>query len=389
MRLFTLIGITLVSLILLSCGMKALPAEKYPSSVKPAAPEAQSQVKKPWEVEWERMLGEARKEGKLILYCTKSPGDMQIIADGFKKATGLTVEKVAGRGGEIATKLLAERRASLYLADAYVGGTTTLLTQLKPGGALSPVMPYLFMPEVLDTQLWYKDVLPFMDKEKMILQTKYTPGGDILDIVFNTGLINKEELLSWHDLLKPKLKGKMVLHDPTTAGKGGKFINKAINVFGLDWDYMRALAKQQPFITRDERLMIEWVARGKYLLGINPRSEIYEQFKAAGSPLDDTLFKESRDILGGGNDNLALINRPPHPNAAKLFANWYLGKEGQTLMMRAYGYQSAREDISTDYLPPHRIRRPNVEYLVETEEFVLQEAKMRPIIEEIFGPLIK
>lgn len=337
---------------------------------------------------WGQTLSLARKEGRLVLYTTVQPEVRQVIADAFEKLSDVKVEIVTGRGGEISTRLLNERRAGLYLADAYVGGTTTLLSQVKPGGALSPIMPYLFLPEVTDPKLWYKGELPFMDKEKSIIQTRYTPGGDMMNVAFDPKSVRKEELMSFHDLLKPKLKGKMNLQDPTTAGKGGKFIVKALTVYKLDWDYMKALAKQEPVITRDERVMIEWVVKGKHMIAINPHNEQYDIFKNAGAVLDYGIFKETRDILGGGSYNLAIMDSPAHPGAVKLFANWFLSKEGQTLISRAAGTQSAREDTPVDHLPDYQVRKPGVDYFIETEEFVLQEDKFRAQTMEIFGPLL-
>lgn len=342
-----------------------------------------------WEQKWASLIKMAQKEGRLVLYTTVQPEVRQVMAESFEKKSEVKVEIITGRGGEISTRILNERRAGLFLADTYVGGTTTLLTQLKPAGAIAPVMPLLFLPEVTDEKLWYKGTLPFMDREKMILQTRYTPGGDMMNVAFDPKLVKKDELASWQDLLNPKFKGKMNLQDPTTAGKGGKFINKALNFYGLNWDYLRALARQEPVITRDERLMIEWIVKGKHIIAINPHNEQYDIFKKAGGELDFSIFKESRDILGGGSYNLAMIDRPVHPASAKLFANWFLSKEGQSIISRAAGIQSAREDTPVDYLPDYQRRKPGTEYFIETEEFVVNEEKLRPMILEVFGPLIK
>lgn len=342
-----------------------------------------------WQMEWDRSLEEARKEGKLLLYTTIQPEVRKVIAENFEKISGVKVDIITGRGGEIAAKLLGERRAGLYLADVYAGGTTTLVTQLKPAGALTPVMPKLFLPDVIDTSLWYKGVLPFFDKDKLILQTRYTPGGAMMDVAFNPGLIKKEELVSWFDLLNPKLKGKMNMYDPTTAGKGGDLVVKAMKVYGLGLEYLKSLAKQEPVVIRDHRLQIEWVVQLEHIITINPHNEQYEIFKQAGAQLDSTIFKETKDMLGGGSYNFAMIDKPPHPQAARLFANWFLSKEGQSIISRAAGIQSAREDTPTDYLSERLKRKPGVEYAIETEEMILEEDSFYPLAVEIFGPLMK
>lgn len=381
------LSLTLLLAFIFSC-TQTTPATKESN----ALPEKETSPGKPTSQgsEWDRILPKAKKEGKVILYSTTQPAVRDALSQGFLNRTGITLDIVAGRGGELSAKLLSERRAGLYMADFYLGGTSTLFTVLKPASALRPVSTELFLPEVLDTRLWYKGVLPFMDKEKMIMQTRMMPGGSQMDAAFNLNFVKKEELVSWYDLLQPKFKGKMTLQDPTSAGKGGNLVGQAITHYGLDWDYMRALAKQEPFITREQRLMIEWVARGKYIVAVNPDHDTFNEFKRAGvTDLESTIFKESRDILGGGSSGVALIANPPHPQGAKLFVNWFLSKEGQTIFARSYNAQSAREDVPTDHLKEFQIRKPNVEYIIEDEQFVFQEAKNRPLALEIFGPLIK
>lgn len=377
-----------ISLSFAACASQNLASEQVNTQTKSQF-FSEKAVKAEWKLEWEQIMAEARKEGRPILYTTAQAEVRQAISDGFKKSTGIELEIITGRGQEITAKLLSERRAGLYLADIYIGGTTTLVSQIKPAGILRPIMQELFLPEVLDTKLWYKGALPFLDKDKLILVTRMMPGGSQADVAFNPKLVNRAELASWYDLLKPKFKGKMNMQDPTTAGKGGKFVNKALTYYGLDWAFFRDLAKQEPFVTRDERLMIDWVARGKHLLAISPDSSITHEFQKAGADVDYVIFKETKDILGGASSGVALIANPPHPIGAKLLLNWFLSKEGQTVFARSYALQSAREDTPTDHLPDFQIRKPGVEYPVETEEFLLQEPKLRPIIIEIFGPLLK
>lgn len=386
-RVYLSASFVLFSLILvLSCssapsvpaGSQNAPSQVSPTSEKPAVAG-----------EWDKTTALARKEGKLVIYTTTQVEVRQSLSDAFKKRTGVEVEILAGRGAEIAAKVLTERRAGLYLVDFYLGGTTTILSSFKPAGILKTIMPELFLPEVLDTKLWYKGTLPFMDKEQLVMQTRMMPGGSVMDAMFRQDRVNKAGLVSWHDILNPKLKGKMNLQDPTTAGKGGKWVNQALTYYGLDWDFMRALAKQEPVITRDQRLMIEWVVREKHLLAVNPDHDTFFEFKQAGANLDSVIFKESKDVLGGASSGIALLADPPHPSAARLFLNWFLSKEGQTVFDRAYHIQSAREDTPTDHLPEWNIRKPGIDYPVETEAFVLQETKFRPQVVEIFGHLLQ
>ncbi len=62
-----------------------------------------------------------------------------------------------------------------------------------------------------------------------------------------------------------------------------------------------------------------------------------------------------------------VINRRPHPNATTIFVNWFLSKEGQTIMHTKSALppdQSFRNDIKDmGKVDPAQIRRPGVDYM--------------------------
>jgi ABC-type Fe3+ transport system substrate-binding protein len=43
---------------------------------------------------------------------------------------------------------------------------------------------------------------------------------------------------------------------------------------------------------------------------------------------------------------VALVNRAPHPNAAKVYINWLLSKQGETVYSKDTGYNSRRTDVA-------------------------------------------
>ncbi len=64
-----------------------------------------------------------------------------------------------------------------------------------------------------------------------------------------------------------------------------------------------------------------------------------------------------------------LMNQAPHPNAAKVFINWFLSRDGQLALQRELnraglgGVDSLRIDIPKDDVSPEEMRQPKVEYL--------------------------
>ncbi len=90
---------------------------------------------------------------------------------------------------------------------------------------------------------------------------------------------------------------------------------------------------------------------------------------------------------GSGQSVVNLLRDAPHPNAAKLFLNWLLSKEGQTIYSQAVGAPSARLDVSAEGLVYPR-PEAGVKYIrTDTEEAILGLAGDREVILKIFAPL--
>lgn len=388
MKRILLLGIFILDAMLFACAPKVVPVEK-PSPVTAPSEIAETSPLS----EWDKVLAAARKEGKVVLLVSgdaSAPAVREALAGAFKNRTGLVIEFIAGRGGEISAKLLAERRAGLHLVDVYSGGSTTSVTTLKPEGVLSPLKPLLFLPEVLDAKAWFQKRLPWIDKEeKFIFGFLAYPAG-AAELAFNSKLVKREEISAYSYLLAPKFKVKMSMQDPTSSGKGLKWFQAALHVYELDLDFMRALARQEPFITKDTRLQIQWIAQGKQLVSLLPAKAMIDEFRSAGAPIDYLSPKEVKPRIATGGGSLAVIRDAPHPNATKLFANWLLSREGQIIYTKAMlAQQSARTDVPTDFIDPDAVRQPGVEYFWETEEFLMGADKAAQISREIFGHLLR
>ncbi len=339
-----------------------------------------------WELEWNKTIVAANRENKVVVYNTSNSTVLTAIGTAFKRKYGLELENITGRGAELAVRLLNERKAGLYMADLYMAGTTTPVVTLKPAGALDPLKPALILPEVVNPGAWYGGDLRWVDPQFNILGFLAYPNALV---VVNTQLVKKGEVKSLQDLLNPMWKGKIVMNDPSVAGTG----SKSFVVIGwqkLNLDYWRNFAKQEPAIMRDQRLLIEWVARGKYAIAFAPRPPEVAEFKTAGAPIE-YIMPEEGTYLSTGSGAIALINKARHPNAAKVFLNWLLSREGQTVFTQAHGANSARVDVPTEGLDPELIRQPGVKYFLgaDTEEWLLKEPERNSVAKEIFKDLMK
>lgn len=124
---------------------------------------------------------------------------------------------------------------------------------------------------------------------------------------------------------------------------------------------------------RDQRLQVDWVARGKYPIALWPRSGDVAEFQEAGAPIALVDVKEGTYL---SEAIIALMNKSPHPNASRIFINWVLTKEPQTILQNYLQKQSARVDVPTDELDHLKIRKPGEKYFMSanaSEEWVVRE----------------
>lgn len=378
----------LILFLLASCSTKdTAPASiSTDTSVARPAPETSKQS---WEKEWAETLNKARAEAKVVILATYSPTVRKAVSEGFTRSTGISVEIITGRGEEIAARLRTERRAGLYIADVYMGGANTQVNLIKPMSALAPLRPAIFLPDVLDPDSWFQNRLPFLDKEELIFIHNVHPGAS-REVAFNTRILKEDEVKTYRDLLKPVFKGKMNIQDPTIPGKGSYWFSNALKKYkGLDLDFMKALAKQEPVITRDKRIQVEWIAQGKHLVSILPDNSILQDFLQAGAPLAFIMPEEAVPVLTIGFGSLSLIDKPAHPFAAKLFVNWILSKEGQITFARGYDSQSARVDVPFDFVSPENVRDSKLAYSLEDEDFIKSQPELEAEARKIFGPLLR
>ncbi len=373
-RSYLLTLVALMALLMAACIVPPL----SPSAA-PGAPATLAPVSNPsWQQDWEKTLGAAKNEGNLMVL-TSFGEARDTIAKAFNQKHGLGIEFMVGRDNDIAAKVQSERRAGLYLGDIYLSGTSSIQT-FKDLGFLDPLKPVLVLPEDLDLAAWLDGDLRFVDREGMVLSYLVTASGPIY---INTDIVKPDEIKSYRDLLNPKWKGKIVVLDPTMGSAGTTFFFLLWELMGPD--FAGELAKQDLAITTDGRQQGEWLARGKYPVSGNMSADIYSQFVGAGAPIKPILPIEGTSV-SSSKGGLALINKAPHPNAAKVFINWMLTKESQALISKLTDTPSRRLDVSHEWADPSKVIQPGIKYIDgDTEEALKKKQEMQKISKDVWN----
>jgi iron(III) transport system substrate-binding protein len=313
------------------------------------------------QAQWDALVTAAKKEGKVVILAPPDPQVRRVLPAAFKARFGVTVEYLGGRSSESAAKMRAERAAGVYTVDVALAGIQTMATIFYREKMLAPLRPELIDPEVLDPGKWKAGKLWFMDPDdQYILRLFNTVGANFY---VQTEFAKPSDFHFARDLLDPKWKGKISTHDPTVPGTGSNQAARFYVQFGEDF-VKHLFVDQQPGIARDRRQITDWLARGRYPISIDAEREEVERIKKEGLPLDAVYnLPDMPGSLSAGVGEVALMDHAPHPNAARLFANWIASKEGLGAYARARGEAPTRNDIDeASFLPPEIIPRPGVNY---------------------------
>ncbi len=336
--------------------------------------------------EWNEIIGAAKKEGRLVIYASTIGDARPAITKAFAEKYGIPVEFVQGRGAELVQRLTTERSSGIYQVDVGFQGLTTFFNQMQVKNMTVPLEPMFALPEVKDPAKWRGGQIPFVDKKRSVVAFVLTAQPHV---IINTNLVKDNEITSNEDLLAPKWKGKIVINDPTVAGNGAEWFSYMM-LRAYDRPkaeaYMRRLVAQEPVLLRDQRLLIEWVARAKYPVAIGSDHGETVKVMHTGAPLKFVKIKEGMPLTSGPL-NLMVFDKAPHPNAAKLFVNWALSKDGAAVISYASGYPSQRLDVSNDKLDPMLV--PGPKEVVPGEDYKLLQGPLMKMAAEIFKNLIQ
>jgi iron(III) transport system substrate-binding protein len=299
--------------------------------------------------EWEGALAAAEKEGQVTIY--GPPGiDYQNAIGAFQEAyPKIKLVYVPGSGTNNAQRLVTERRAGKFLADSFIGGSGTLIEVLFEGNLLDPIPPLLVLPEVKDTSGWYNRMHTYADaKGQYVFMMQGNVNTNLA--AYNTKAIKPEGLKSYWDLVNPKWKGKMVAYDPRARGH----IQNVRSIYHnskLGGEFFRRFFSEMDVtVSRDQRLMIDWLAQGKFLLSIFSTNNDIRDARKKGLPVDLIDAPDDESYMSGGFGHVAVVNKAPHPQAVKVFLNWLLSKEGQLKWQEKSDNNSLRTDIPKNML---------------------------------------
>lgn len=317
-----------------------------------------------WQKVWDDTLAAARKEGKVVVVGSPDPVMRGEIIPRFQKKFGINVEFIAGSSGPIVSRIKTERSSGLYSVDVYLAGSSTTVTVLYPEKMIDPIKPALILPEVTEAKYWKRGEPWFIDPEKQSIMVLFANVDGM--IMINSAYVKPEDVNTSEKLLDPKWIGKISSEDPFGRGTGSGVAVYFLTHRGPEW-LKRLYIGQKVVISRERRQLADWLARGTHPICLTCRVDDTAKLREEGFKIEEVFrLNDMPERMNIAPLVMTLANRAPNPNAAKVFVNWFAGKEALEVYSKQYDAATTRADTDESFLDSKLVPKPGVVYHDET-----------------------
>jgi ABC-type Fe3+ transport system substrate-binding protein len=313
--------------------------------------------------EWRKTIDAAKKEGKIVAGGPPTAVLRKQFKERFENKFGIELELVSAPGPQNAGKAMAEFKAGVRYFDVLHGGSGTL-EPLKNENMLVPFMDYVILPDVQDPRQWWGGHMweDNVNTHRFI----YSFSADFsIPPFYNSDAVQPGEISSYEDLLQPKWKGKIGFFDPRIPSAGQGLWGFLMKNKGKE--FLQRLAKQDLFIHRDGQQLAVGLAKGTLAVALGLSQRFVDPYIKSGLPIKVLLTVKEELSGSNGFGTVAIMKNAPHPNAAKVYINWLLSKEGQELYGKALTQGSRRFDVDTKWL--EKFNTPAAKDVATPEEF--------------------
>lgn len=298
-------------------------------------------------------------EGSVVVYSTTNEGEGLPLWKLFEQATGLKVEYIRGSDTQILGRIIVENRAGQRTWDI----AQTANVQKFPAELLAEIDPpeakNLFLEARDPNRRWYG-----------VYSNYNTPA-------YNTKFVNREELPRTYEELAKRTEwaGKTVIDVGDEAWlatifahygeeRGRKLIEELV-------------ANLRPVVLSGHLAVARAVAAGEYWIAINNYLNLTLNAKLAGGATD--YFALDPVALFYGQAGVSA--KAPHPNAARLAANFIISREAQEFLAK-FGRLATRPDVAVN--PPGVVEEVRKRTVITTLLTPEEDRKWTKLFNELF-----
>jgi iron(III) transport system substrate-binding protein len=259
----------------------------------------------------QRLVAKAREEGVVTLYTSMSTTESGPLAQAFEKKYGVKVQLWRALSENVLQRAVSETRAGRRAMDV----VETNAPQVEAMAREQVVAPF-FSPHFADLRPW---ALP---PHRLWVSDR----ANLWVTGYNTQKLKREELPTTLDgFADPKWKNRLSIEATDSDWMYG-----VISYLGEErgLEFFRKLAALKPQMRKGHILVAQLVAAGELPICLTIYSGNADSIKSKGGPIDWLAVEP----LVGRPQAVALAKNAPHPNAALLFADFVLSREGMQLL---------------------------------------------------------
>jgi iron(III) transport system substrate-binding protein len=317
-RLLIVLVLVLVLAAIAACAPAPTPAPTAaPPTSAPAATKAPAQP---------TTAAKAELKGELNVLCTPQ----EIWCQGMKKEfetkyPGVTVNYVRLSSGEALTRLRNEKANPQF--DIWWGGPADSFIAAKKEGLLDPYKT-AGQANIIDPKL-------MLDDDPNPQWVGIYVGS--LGFATNTKQTAIKPPTSFDDLIKPELKGQIVIAHPASSGTSYTFMCTILQTKGeqAGWEYMKKFAQNVLIWTKSGAAPKDNVGKGEAAVGVLFSHDTVAGIED-GYPLALSFPAEGTGYEIGG---MGLVKGAKHTDLAKAWYDWALEPATQELGKKYTAYQ--------------------------------------------------
>jgi iron(III) transport system substrate-binding protein len=272
-------------------------------------------------------MAAARKEGKVVWYCSVPIATAQVIANLFQKKTGIKVELFRSGGSNILRRFQQEADSGKVFVD--------VLTHSDPAAANALTKKGMFIP------------FRAADFDKVPAEVKDPQGLHVAQRLNVMAIYVRDDMLpeadrpkTWSDLLNPKYKGKIVMPDPNFSSLLVVITGTLARAHG--WKYFEALRKNDIMVVQSNQQVSDMIKRGERSIAMAADAAYVGPSRQQGMKISILYPSDGAFVIASPS---SVVKGSPNPNAAKAFAEFMLSKEVQEMFPSKFLY-SARTDVA-------------------------------------------
>ena len=272
----------------------------------------------------------AKKEGKVVLYTAIDLVVAEKIAKAFEaNYPGISVAIERTGGERIFQRVAQERANNIFAVDVLDASDQALFITWKRLGVLDAFVP---------AELAAKWPAAQRDGDGFFASERFT----LMPLAYNTNLVKPADApTSFADLLDPKWTGKIVKAHPGYSG--GIVTSTFQTARDLGWDYFEKLGKQRVMQVQSATDPPKKLALGERAVEADGLEYVLNLLKEKGDPIAIVYPSEGTPFIPG---SAAIVDRAPHPNAARLFYSYLFSREAQQFIVDAGGMRSFHPDVA-------------------------------------------